>query len=83
MGEDSTNSNNSNFFLSFTPLPGRNGKNVVFGEVILGHHIVRQILLRAGDPRAYATPPPSDNIFITNSGEILGDDLNADDAKFL
>ncbi|KAI5467266.1 cyclophilin-like domain-containing protein [Mariannaea sp. PMI_226] len=69
--------NGSQFFITTVPTPHLDGKHVVFGEVLNGKSIVRQIenlTTQSGDR-------PAKEALITNCGELTGDDASTADLK--
>ena len=65
MANSGPDSNGSQFFITFTEAPFLNGKHVVFGEVIDGQHIVKQLEnIGTGNGKPFKTA------IITQSGEL-------------
>ncbi|KAL9054672.1 MAG: hypothetical protein Q9162_004038 [Coniocarpon cinnabarinum] len=64
--------NGSQFFVTTVPTPHLDEKHVVFGEVIAGKSIVRQI----ENERTQGDKPTRDTV-ITDCGELTGADLDA------
>ena len=60
------NSNNSGFYITTVPCPWLDGRNVVFGEVIFGHDVVREIEYSPTNPM----DSPYEPIEIVDCGEI-------------
>jgi peptidyl-prolyl isomerase D len=69
--------NGSQFFITTFPTPHLDGKHVVFGEVLSGKSIVRQIEnlpTQSGDK-------PQRDVIIADSGELTGDEALAADKR--
>jgi len=69
--------NGSQFFVTTVPTPHLDGKHVVFGEVLSGKSIVRNIEnqpTQGGDK-------PAKEVVISNCGELSGDEAVAADKK--
>ncbi|TGO85814.1 hypothetical protein BPOR_0361g00070 [Botrytis porri] len=69
--------NGSQFFITTVPTPHLDGKHVVFGQVLSGKNIVRKVEnmpTQSGDK-------PNKEVFITDCGELTGDEAEAADAK--
>ena len=63
MGNSGKNSNSSQFFVTFGPAPQCDGKHVIFGKVVSGTEVIKEIE-RFGSPGGEPTVP----IQITNCG---------------
>ena len=66
MANSGLNTNGSQFFLTFVPCPWLDGKHVVFGKVIDGENILKdmeKVGSEGGDPKC--------NVRIEDSGEIV------------
>ncbi|KPM34227.1 Peptidyl-prolyl cis-trans isomerase D [Neonectria ditissima] len=77
MANAGPNTNGSQFFVTTVPTPHLDGKHVVFGEVLNGKSIVRQIenlTTQSGDR-------PAKEALIANCGELTGDAALAADVK--
>ncbi|KAK7397924.1 peptidyl-prolyl cis-trans isomerase cpr6 [Neonectria punicea] len=77
MANAGPNTNGSQFFITTVPTPHLDGKHVVFGEVVNGKSIVRQIenlATQSGDR-------PAKEALIANCGELVGDDATSADVK--
>ncbi|KAH6874705.1 cyclophilin-like domain-containing protein, partial [Thelonectria olida] len=72
MANSGPNTNGSQFFITTVPTPHLDDKHVVFGEVLSGKSIVRQIenlTTQSGDT-------PAKEALITNCGELNGDEAS-------
>lgn len=77
MHPSSTDTNGSQFFITTVPTPHLDGKHVVFGKVLNGKSVVRQIenlTTQSGDR-------PAKEAQITDCGELTGDAALAADVK--
>ncbi|PTD02934.1 Peptidyl-prolyl cis-trans isomerase D [Fusarium culmorum] len=77
MANAGPNTNGSQFFITTVPTPHLDGKHVVFGEVLNGKSVVRQIenlTTQSGDR-------PAKEALIVDCGELTGDAALAADVK--
>jgi len=77
MANAGPNTNGSQFFITTVPTPHLDGKHVVFGEVLNGKSVVRQIenlTTQSGDR-------PAKEALIADCGELKGDAAVAADVK--
>lgn len=68
MANSGPNTNGSQFFITTVPTPHLDDKHVVFGEVLSGKPIVRQI----ENVTTLSGDMPAKEVLITNSGELNG-----------
>ncbi|KAK3394871.1 40 kDa peptidyl-prolyl cis-trans isomerase [Podospora didyma] len=69
-------SNGSQFFITTVPTPHLNDKHVVFGEVLSGKSIVRQI-----ENLSTQADKPTRDVVIANCGELSASDATAAESK--
>lgn len=69
--------NGSQFFITTVPTPHLDGKHVVFGEVLNGKSIVRQI----ENLRTPSGDKPQQEVVITDCGQLTGDEAEAADQR--
>ncbi|MCX8061945.1 MAG: peptidylprolyl isomerase [Anaerolineales bacterium] len=60
MANAGKDTNGSQFFLTLAPAPHLNGAYTIFGQVIQGMEVLKQISLR--DPSQFPPPPPGDKL---------------------
>lgn len=77
MANAGANTNGSQFFLTTVPTPHLDGKHVVFGEVLNGKSVVRQI----ENLRTATGDKPEKEAMIVDCGELTGDEALAADTK--
>ncbi|KAM0485432.1 hypothetical protein ACHAPX_001418 [Trichoderma viride] len=77
MANAGPNTNGSQFFVTTVPTPHLDGKHVVFGEVLNGKSVVRQI----ENVRTEAGDRPSKEAIIADCGELSGDEALSADVK--
>ena len=68
--------NGSQFFVTTVPTPHLDGKHVVFGEVLSGKSVIRQI-----ENLTTQSDKPAKDVVITDCGELSGSDAVAADTK--
>jgi peptidyl-prolyl isomerase D len=68
--------NGSQFFVTTVPTPHLDGKHVVFGEVLSGKSIIRQI-----ENLPTQSDKPTRDVVIANCGELSGEEALAADVK--
>lgn len=69
--------NGSQFFITTVPTPHLDGKHVVFGEVLNGKSIVRQV----ENLKTEAGDKPTKETLITDCGQLTGEDAQKADVK--
>lgn len=57
---DGSNSNSSQFFINLSPQPDWNGRYTIFGRVLEGMEVLRELTPR--DPSTQFNPPPGDRL---------------------
>lgn len=72
-----TGTNGSQFFVTTVPTPHLDGKHVVFGEVLSGKSIVREI----ENMKTGANDTPEKEVVIADCGELTGEDAANATAK--
>lgn len=72
-----TDTNGSQFFITTVPTPHLDGKHVVFGEVLNGKSVVRQV----ENLKTEAGDKPSREALIADCGELVGEDALKADVK--
>ncbi|KJZ73850.1 Peptidyl-prolyl cis-trans isomerase D [Hirsutella minnesotensis 3608] len=77
MANAGPNTNGSQFFITTVPTPHLDGKHVVFGEVLNGKSVVRQI----ENLKTQAGDKPQKEAVIADCGELTGDAALAADVK--
>ncbi|GJN67874.1 peptidyl-prolyl cis-trans isomerase [Purpureocillium lilacinum] len=77
MANAGPNTNGSQFFITTVPTPHLDGKHVVFGEVLNGKSVVRQI----ENLQTLSGDKPTKDAVIADCGELTGDAALAADIK--
>lgn len=71
MANSGPGTNGSQFFITTVPTPHLDGKHVVFGQVINGKNIVREI-----ENMSTQSDKPTTNVTIANCGQLSGADFD-------
>jgi cyclophilin family peptidyl-prolyl cis-trans isomerase len=65
MANSGKNTNGSQFFITFVPCPWIDGKHVIFGKVVKGQEVVKQL-----EKLGTGVGKTTEKIIITNCGQL-------------